>query len=45
LALERNLEAGRPRVCAIFVNTIEFSPPPDKPYVVTVRYLPPLMEC
>jgi hypothetical protein len=32
-------------VCAIFVNTIEFSPPPDKPYVVTVRYLPPLMEC
>lgn len=44
-ALERNLEAGRPRVCAIFANTIEFSPPPDKPYVVTVRYLPPFMEC
>jgi hypothetical protein len=38
--------AGKmPKACAVYNGTIEFSPPPDKPYVVKVMYVPPVMEC
>lgn len=35
---------GLPMYCAIYKNKIEFSPPPDKAYLVKVRYLPPIKE-
>jgi hypothetical protein len=35
---------GFPVYFFIIDDTIEFSPVPDKPYVVTVRYVPPIQE-
>jgi hypothetical protein len=44
-AIDVYRDVGIPTVCAVYKDTIEFSPPPDNPYLVTVRYLPPVMEC
>ena len=41
----QELPPQMPKACAIYGGTIEFSPPPDRPYVVKVRYVPPVMEC
>jgi hypothetical protein len=43
-ALPCRLERGIPTLFAVIRNSIEFYPVPDKPYVVTVRYTPPLQE-
>ena len=39
-----NKARGRPTYCAVFENKIEFSPVPNKPYKVRVRYVPPIKE-
>ena len=38
------LEPAMPRRCAVYRDLIMFCPPPDKPYIVKVRYTPPVME-
>ena len=35
---------GLPQYISITHNSIEFYPIPDKPYIVKVRYLPPVQE-
>lgn len=42
--LPRDREPGFPESVAFFMDKIEFSPPPDKLYVVKVRYMPPIEE-
>ena len=39
-----NKKRGRPELAGVYDDRIEFKPIPDKPYKVTVRYLPPVME-
>ena len=47
LDLKKSMEPpGKPTRFTIYTGTneIEFYPPPDKPYKVTVRYAPPIKE-
>lgn len=38
------MHLGMPALYSVLHEIIEFSPPPDKPYVVKVRYTPPVQE-
>ena len=37
-------KSGRPERCGVYAGFIEFTPKPDKPYAVKVRYVPPIAE-
>lgn len=43
-AFRKNKLLGRPTSFAVFDGRVEFWPVPDKPYVVKVRYAPPIKE-
>jgi hypothetical protein len=43
-SLPRSAGRGIPVYFSYLNETIEFYPVPDKPYVVTVRYTPPMQE-
>lgn len=38
-------QLAMPTMYSVCGDTIEFWPPPDRPYTVTVRYTTPVMEC
>jgi hypothetical protein len=42
--LERDKKPAMPTRYAIYVDQLEFSPPPDKPYEVKIGYLSPVKE-
>lgn len=42
--LQRDQAPGFPTCYTVFMDKIEFAPSPDKPYVVKVRYMPPVEE-
>lgn len=42
--LQRDQSPGFPTCYTVFLDKIEFAPPPDKPYVVKVRYMPLVQE-